>query len=140
MRDRHVLHDGEPEPSAAGSPRTGRVDAVEAFEDPLQVTFGYADALVRYADLDAAVTRLLYAHHDPCAFRAVHDGVLEQVPDRGHQQVFLAEDGQPADADRGEGDAAGVRLHPAPVKCLGDHRVDGNRYRVGYRLGGLNSG
>ena len=55
MRGRHVLHDGKPEPGAAGGPRAGRVDAVEALEDPFKVTFGDADPLVGHADFNAAV-------------------------------------------------------------------------------------
>src|SRR6201996_1233821 len=119
VRDRHVLHDGQPEPGAAGGPRAGRVDAVEPLEDPGQVPLGDADALIGHADLDPAVPWLFHAHHDPGTLRAVHDGVLQQVPYRGHQKVFLTEDAEPADADGRERDAARVGLHPAAVERLG---------------------
>ncbi|KIX78570.1 hypothetical protein SF12_08355 [Streptomyces sp. MBRL 601] len=44
MRGGDVFDDGEAEAGAAGGAGAGGVDAVEAFEDPLAVLLGYADA------------------------------------------------------------------------------------------------
>src|ERR1017187_6555546 len=55
VRGGDVLDDGQPEPGPASRPRPGRVDPVEPLEDPLQIPLGYADALVRDADLDRIV-------------------------------------------------------------------------------------
>ena len=41
-----VLDDGQPETGAAGVPRPGGVDPVEALEDPLDLGLGDARALV----------------------------------------------------------------------------------------------
>src|SRR5580693_1323486 len=119
----HVLDDGQPEAGAAGRARARRIDPVEAFEDPLQVPLGDADALVGHAQLGVAFAGLLGADDHAGSFWAVGDGVLQQVAQRGDQQVLIAQDGQVAAADRRERDTARVRLHPAAVHGLGDHRV-----------------
>ena len=54
---RDVLDDGQPEPGAAGGARSGRVDPVEALEDPVQVRLGDADALIGSATDDRRRTR-----------------------------------------------------------------------------------
>ena len=45
-----VAHDAEAEPGAAGLTGPAGIDAVEAFEDPLEVLGGYPDALVLDGD------------------------------------------------------------------------------------------
>ena len=47
-----VLDDREAETGAAGRARPGRIDAVEALEDPLLLLLGDPDALVGHGDLD----------------------------------------------------------------------------------------
>src|SRR5215469_17740545 len=137
MRGHHVLHDGEPETSATGGPRTGWVYTVKTFEDPFKVPLRDPNALVGDAELNATVTWPLHADDDLGALRAVDDRVLQQVAQGGHQQVLGTEDGDAADSRRGERDTAGVRLHSAPVERLGDHRVDLHRTRIRDRLGRL---
>ena len=58
-----VLDDRQAEPGAAGGAGTGRVDAVEALEDALQVLVGDADALVG----DARSRRVAAAGRTPHA-------------------------------------------------------------------------
>ena len=136
----HVLDDGQPEAGAAGRARARRIDPVEAFEDPLQVPLGDADALVGHAQLGVAFGGPLGADDHAGPLRAVGDRVLQQVAQRGDQQVLVAEDGQAAAAERGERDAARVRLHPAAVEGLGDYRVQVYRARVGHGFDGLDPG
>ena len=57
VRGGHVLDDGQPQPGPAGGAGPGRVDPVEALEDPLQVPLRDADALVRDADLGGVLSR-----------------------------------------------------------------------------------
>src|SRR6201992_1406308 len=63
VRRRHVFHDREAQAGTAGGPRTGRIDPVEAFEDPLQVALGDADALVFDADLHPVPVAARGDHH-----------------------------------------------------------------------------
>ena len=50
-----MLDDAQAQARSSGDPRPGRIDAVEAFEDPLGVLRGHADALIGHGDLDAFV-------------------------------------------------------------------------------------
>src|SRR5205085_9497304 len=87
----NVTDDRQAQPGAAGLPAAGPVDAVEALEDPFEVTGGDADALVGHA------------HHDPLALDGglqfdhrsrlrVLDGVVEQVDDGRDHLALVAED------------------------------------------------
>ena len=74
-----VLDDGQPQAGAAGGPRAGGVDPVEALEDPLQLGRRDADALVGHGDLDVVAVDPAGADADPGAGVAVVDGVRHQV-------------------------------------------------------------
>ena len=50
---RHVTDDRQTETGTAGLPRAGPVDAVEALEDPVEITIGDPDAVVVDDQFDA---------------------------------------------------------------------------------------
>src|SRR5271155_267448 len=59
----HMAHDGEPEPGPSGVPAAPVVDAVEAFENSIEVAGGDPDAAVLYGEAD--VIALLGAPFGP---------------------------------------------------------------------------
>ena len=79
-----------PSPVPPVARERARVDAVEALEDPGLLVRGDALALVGDGDLDHAVDGTT-ADGDPGAGVGVGDGVADEVADRGHQQVLVAE-------------------------------------------------
>ena len=51
----HVAHDGQPEPRTPGVPAPPVVDAVEAFENSIEVAGGDPDAAVLHGEADVRV-------------------------------------------------------------------------------------
>src|SRR6202034_1892261 len=82
-----VLDDGQAEACAAGGTRPRGVNAVEPLEDPFQVPLGDPDPLVGHADLDRVIGGLPRRDVNPGLVRAVRDGVLQKIAQRGDQQV-----------------------------------------------------
>src|SRR3954465_12410390 len=118
-----MFDDGEPEPSATGSPRPGWVGAVEAFEDPAEVFFCDPDALITDSDLDliAATTD---ADRDASAGAAVGDRILHEVSQRSHQLRVASIRLYAGVAPTLESDLLHVSGGLPPVARVVDDRVD----------------
>src|SRR5664280_2290364 len=85
-----VLDDRQSEPGPAGRARTGRVDAVEPFEDAVLILWRDAAALIGHRDLEVALGTPR-AHNDPRVLVAVGDRVADEVAYGGHEQVPVAQ-------------------------------------------------
>src|SRR5690606_3876173 len=133
VRGGHMLDDGQAQAGAAGRARTGRVDPEETLEDPLQRLLRYADALIADADLDA-LPRGAGADHHAGVLRAVDDRVVDEVAQRGHQQLLVTPDAQPLRAPGDERDVLGVGAGVAVVDGDADGLVDGDLLGGGNRL------
>ena len=104
----------------------GGVHAVEAFKDAFLVLGAESLALVRHGHGYQAV---LGPHADahPGVLRGVADGVVDQVAQRGHQQVLVAVDHRVRMAADHELDVLAFGRQLGPVHGLGDHGVDVHR-------------
>ena len=85
-----MLHDGEAEARATRVAAARLVDAVEALEDPIEITLGDADPLVGHHDLHPRPGRPAANLHDT-AVLAVLDGILDEVADRRRELAAVAE-------------------------------------------------
>ncbi len=134
-----VLDDGQAEAGAAGGPGPRRVGPVEPLEDPLQVPLGDADALVADGDLDVPVPAPGADRH-PRPLRAVRDGVVDEVDQRGDQLGLVAADREPALAAGDHDDPGRLGRQPGAVDGLGHDLVHGHDRRRRQRLGALQPG
>src|SRR5437870_3840025 len=73
--------DGQTESRAAGLPRPGMIDTIEALEDPLVVRGGDAGAGVLHFDHRIAANGRCGSDTDHAVLRRVLDGVVEQIGD-----------------------------------------------------------
>ena len=88
-----MLDDRQSEAGAAGGTVAGRVDAIEAFEDPVDLLGRDADALVGDRDLDDGVESL-GADDDGGAVGGVLHGIGDQVRQRERDLFLVAEHDQ----------------------------------------------
>ena len=125
-----VLDDGQAEAGAAGGPRAGRVDPVEALEDPLLLRRRRCRRPGRVTATSTSPPVRRTVDGDPGVVRRVGDRVVDEVADRGHQQVGVAVDlGARGRRRRRARCRLRRRGQPAPVDGLGDDVVDGRPAR-----------
>ena len=137
-----MLDDGQAEAGAAGGPGAGRVDAVEALEDPLR---SFSEMPMPWSV--TAISTRPRRRGDPAggdadagAGRAVVDGVLDEVAERGGELAAVAPDAQLGGAAGGHRDLLGAGRLPAAVDRLGDQFVDPDRLGVLQRVVVLHPG
>ena len=76
-----------PQSRAAHLARAGAIDSIEAFEDPIQVGLGNADAIVLHFNCDGFVIASDgYAHH--AGLRRIFDGVIDQIAQSAGSRVI----------------------------------------------------
>ena len=92
MSQHHSLDDGEAQSGSTQFPGTGRVDPVEAFEDPVQVSGVDADSAVLNHQ-ERLLSLLAQADRDLAPLGCVLEGVSHQV--RGHQAKAFHVAGDP---------------------------------------------
>ena len=118
-----MLDDREPEAGATGGPVPRRVDAVEALEDPVELSCRDADAAVGDAEVDRGLVAGRGDHHGG-ALRRVGDGVGDQVAHRYGDLLAVAEEHEAVGAVLDELDVARLRVGDVLVDRSGDDPVD----------------
>ena len=137
-----MLDDRKTEPGATVGSASCVVDAVEAFEDPIELGRRNADAVIGDCDLDVVVvTSGLHVRRNDDARSGVgvDHGVLNQVADSHAELARVAQHAGSRNPCHGQRDPISFRVHASPIDGVSQHLIDVDDLRINQRIVGLES-